>query len=333
MSIFKRFRKFIQNAQKIVITTHIHPDADGIGSQIALFYALKKLGKDIIPVLERPLSKRYFHLDTEKVIIPHSELVKKRHEFKNIDLLIVVDTNSLSRIGTNMQEVMKKSKNLLFIDHHPAPKEVLALHCIDTKMAATGELIGRMIEDLNISFSKEIALALYTAILIDTSSFRYPTVTGNTHDLISKLLSTGLNSSLAYNQIYRTKNENYLKFLGTTLSKVKTTLNGKIAWIEIEEKLLKKFKVNKEDVYAFINQLLVLENIKVACMFIQEKNFVKISLRSFGNNIDVGKMAQALGGGGHNHSAATVVEGEIKEIVRSTIDKIKIMIEDIEDET
>lgn len=329
MIMQKRFLSLIKNVRNIVITTHIHPDADGIGSEIALCMALNSIGKKAICVNEEPLMERYRYLDPQSCVISYKEY--KEEHFKDlhqeqIDLFIVADTNTLNRIGAKVKSLARHSKNLLFIDHHPAPKAVTAIHCIDTSMAATGELVGNLIESMNVPFTKELALPLYTSILIDTSSFRYPTVTASTHRLISSLLSTGVEPPEAYNKIYGTKKISYMQFLGTVLSSSESTEDGRIAWIKLTEEQLELFKVDTEDTHGFVNHLLILDNIKVACMFRQIGKEVKISLRSAGD-IDVGIMAQALGGGGHDHSAATIIEGDIEQTIIETIPKLQLMLD------
>lgn len=322
--MINHFKQLTQKANKIVITTHIHPDADGIGSEIALCMALRILGKEAYCVNEEELLDRYKYLDPDNVLCG-LETFKKNHPDFDPDLFIVTDTNSLHRIGTNIQSLVTKSKDLLFIDHHPCPKEVAAIHCIDTKMAATGELVGKLIESLDIQFTKEIALALYTSILIDTSSFRYPTVTADTHRLISKLMDTGIEPPEAYNKIYGTKQISYMKLLGIVLSSTDSAEDGKIGWMKLTEKDMNAFDVDSEDTHGFVNHLLILDNIKVAMMFREIGSQVKISMRSAGD-IDVGVMAQALGGGGHDHSAATMIDGNIDEVIKETIPKVQLML-------
>lgn len=322
MQNWNRFESLIKKANNIIITTHIYPDADGIGSQISLCAALKKIKKNVLCVNEKPLFKRYHYLDPTNSVIGHDEY--KKSPFSKIDLVIVVDTNSLDRIGPNMHTLSIVENEIIFIDHHPCAKELAALHLIDPTMAATGQLIGEIINRLKISFTKELALPLYTAILIDTSSFRYPSVDGNTHRLVADLLDTGISPPEAYNQIYGAKKISYIHLLGKLLSQVKITNNHEIAWICLTKDILKKYNVDPEDTHAFINHLLILENIKVAVMFRELENYVKISMRS--GIIDVGILAQSLGGGGHNHSAATVKEGSLKEVVKETINKLELML-------
>ncbi len=316
-----------EKSKNILITTHAFPDADGIGSQIALCLALRKKGHNAICVNEAPLRRRYKYLDNKKVV-KSADGFKKNPLFKKIDLTLVVDTHSLSRVGSKTEKIIEGSLEILFIDHHPTSKEIMAIHIIDTSKAATGEIVGQLISSvLKVEFTEEIALPLYTAILIDTSSFRYPNVTGNTHRILAKLLDAGVNPPTAYNQIYGTKKLANMALLGEILSNIKATDDQVVAWITITEKMLAKYKVNPEDTHSFINYLLVLKNLKVACMFRENEKFVKVSLRSTGE-IDVSSMAQALGGGGHFHSAATSIQGPLRAITLSTINKIKLMLKE-----
>lgn len=320
MNITERFMFYTEKADNIVISTHIIPDADGIGSEIALCLAMRAMGKNAICVNEEPLLDRYKYLDPEDVVISREDYLSFYPE-ADVDLFIVTDTNSLERIGEGMKAIAVKSPNLLFIDHHPCPKEVMDENCIDTSKAATGELAGELIQSLGIALNREMALPLYTAILIDTSSFRYPTVTGNTHRLIGSLMDTGVRPPHAYNMIYGTKKLTYMKLLGKVLASAHTTKDEKIAWLTLTEDLLEKFNVDTEDTLAFINHLLVLDNIKVAIMFREMGSEIKVSLRSIGT-VDVGIMARVLGGGGHDHSAAAVIKGSLESVIKTTVDKL-----------
>ena len=320
------FKQRIEKAQNILITTHIHPDADGIGSEISLCMALRKLGKNAICVNSRELSPRYRCLDPDGVVISRKEFREKYPDFP-MDLFIVTDTNVLERIGPRMQTLASKAKNLLFIDHHPCPAELEAIHCINTKMSATGELISNLIESLDIPLEQKLALPLYTSILIDTSSFRYPSVTANTHRTVAKLIDTGIDTVSAYNNIYGAPKINFMHILGKVLSSAQCNQKGDIAWLVLTEEDLKKFDIESEDTLGFINHLLVLSNLKIACMFSQVADSVKVSLRSLGK-VDVGIMARALGGGGHSHSAATVLKNiKPEQAISETLEKLEAMLE------
>ncbi|MFZ4714144.1 MAG: DHH family phosphoesterase [Bacteriovoracaceae bacterium] len=327
MNLLERFKKIIENSNRILITTHIVPDADGIGSEISLCLALRKLGKKALCVNEEDLLLRYKYLDQRSVIVGAEDFqanYRNENQFKEFDLLIVVDTNTTHRVGSKMQKILG-SKKVLFIDHHPCPEVIKSIHCIDTTAAATGQLVGKLIQAVGITFDKEMALPLYTSILIDTSSFRYPTVSADTHRIVSKLLDTGINPPMAYNGIYGTKKIPHMHLLGSILASTEGNSSGEIAWITVSQQELDKFGIDVEDTYAFINNLLILDNIKVALMFRDTGNQVKVSFRSTGD-IDVGIMAQALGGGGHNHSAATLIEGNLEDVIHDTVAKIEVML-------
>ncbi|MBP9674923.1 MAG: DHH family phosphoesterase [Bacteriovoracaceae bacterium] len=313
------FRGLITSAENILITTHTDPDADGIGSQIALGLGLKKMLKNVFCVNEQLLNKRYSHLDSAQMIESYDSFMQKN--IKELDLMIILDTNSPDRIGENMQKIIPRCKRVLFIDHHPCPPELHHLHCVDVKAAATGELLGKMMCDAQMVFCKEMARALYTAILIDTSSFRYPTVTGETHRFVAKLLETGITPDESYNEIYATKKIQHMKLLGEVLSSAATNSTENIAWIMVTEEMVKKYSADIEDTHSFINNLLVLSHVKIACMFRSFDHKVKVSLRSRGD-VDVGNIAGSFGGGGHNHSAAFITEGELSQVISQTVEKL-----------
>ncbi len=324
MEITNKFKRAIDQAQNIVITTHSFPDADGIGSEISLCMALRKLGKNSICANDLELLARYKYLDPQDVIIGVEKI--DDHFSHAPDLLIVVDTNIVDRAGKNLRAYHKKYNcPILYIDHHPCPEDTMEDHCIDTTAAATGQLVGELIQSIGLEFDEEMALPLYTAILIDTSSFRYPTVTAKTHELVAKLMATGIEPPRAYNGIYGTKKIEHMHLLGKVLSSANSSANEEISWIVLKKEELEAFNVDIEDTHAFINHLLILDNVKVACMFRDDGDQVKISLRSSGK-YDVGKIAIALGGGGHSHSAATLINKtetlDLEKIIQDVVERI-----------
>lgn len=324
----QKFLKAIAGKKNVVISTHSFPDADGIGAQISLCLALKSKGLNAICCNDEALLTRYKYLDPQDVIHSVEEMPKIFPE--NPDLVIVVDTNTIKRTGKKFIDYYETHEcEILYIDHHPCREAGGEKHIIDTSAAATGQLVGELISDaLEIPFTPEMALPLYTAILIDTSSFRYPTVTAATHKLIAKLMETGIKPPQAYNGIYGTKKIQHMHLLGKVLSSANSTYNEEIAWIVLKKDELDHYDVDIEDTHAFINNLLILDNVKVACMFRDDGDQVKISMRSSGLD-DVGEIAIALGGGGHSHSAATVINKTDTETLENIISDVISRIENI----
>jgi phosphoesterase RecJ-like protein len=334
MTILDTFKSRIQVAERIVITTHEFPDADGIGSEISLCLALREYGKECICVNEEPLLDRYQYLDQDKVVLGYKDFLNKLPDYKP-DLIIVVDTNTKLRVGDKLSTYIGETVPVLYIDHHPCRGRDLSDHCIDITAAATGQLVGEMIEHLGIKFTKKMALPIYTSIIIDTSSFRYPTVSASTHKLVAKLMDTGINPPEAYNGIYGTKRVHHMHLLASILNTAATNKDETIAWMLLKKEDIDRFAGDVEDTHAFINNLLVLGNIKVACMFRDDGDFIKMSLRSSGE-YDVGTIALALGGGGHSHSAATILKrgpGETTEqVIHRAISKVEEVLRKIEKE-
>lgn len=327
MTILDTFKTRIQAADRILITTHEFPDADGIGSEISLCLALRELGKKSFCVNEEPLLDRYQYLDKDKVVSGYKDFSHQYPDFKP-DLMIVVDTNTKKRVGSQVEKYIGESIPTLYIDHHPCRGRDLSTHCIDVTAAATGQLVGEMIEALGVKFTKKIALPIYTAIIIDTSSFRYPTVSAATHTLVGKLMATGINPPEAYNGIYGTKRIIHMHLLSKILKSAATNEDESIAWMLLKKEDIDQFKSDVEDTHAFINHLLILNNIKVAIMFRDDGEQMKMSLRSSGD-IDVGLVAQALGGGGHSHSAATILTRSKNESNEELISKTVKLVEEI----
>lgn len=320
------FTEAIKDKNSILITTHLFPDADGIGAQIALCLALREMGKKAYCVNEEDLLSRYQYLDTDNVV-QGLESFKAKNKRISFDLVIVVDTNTIFRTGQKTCQLIQSSQNpVLYIDHHPCADHIKNQHCIDTSAAATGQVVGELIEEMGVDFTQKIALPLYTAILIDTSSFRYPTVSAKTHSLIAKLMATGIEPPRAYNGIYGIGRIEHIHLLGKVLSSTSIGQSGKIAWMILKKEDLAAYGVDSEDTHAFINNLLILDKIKVACMFRDDGHQVKVSFRSTGE-YDVGAMATALGGGGHSHSAATIIsvpiEQDLTELIKQFIQEME----------
>jgi phosphoesterase RecJ-like protein len=334
MTILDTFKSRIQVAKRILITTHEFPDADGIGSEISLCLALRKYGKECYCVNEEPLLERYQYLDSQKVVHGFKEFQESHADYQT-DLIIVVDTNTKQRVGQQLGHFIGDTQNLLYIDHHPCRGRDLSLHCIDINAAATGQIVGEIIEHLGIKFDKNMALPIYTAIIIDTSSFRYPTVSSSTHKLVSKLMDTGISPPEAYNGIYGTKRVHHMHMLATILNTASTNKDETIAWIVLKKEDIDRFAGDVEDTHAFINNLLILNNIKVACMFRDDGDVVKMSLRSSGE-YDVGTIAVALGGGGHSHSAATIINREkdesLDQVILKTISRLEEALKNLEND-
>jgi bifunctional oligoribonuclease and PAP phosphatase NrnA len=324
------FGEQLLSHQRFIITTHTNPDADGIGSQIALCLALRALGKEAWCVNEKKLLDRYLYLDIQHVTMGVEEWKNLNITVGQKDALIIVDTHNIERTGSSIIENFKHLTNYA-LDHHPLQHAHDKNLFIDPLMSATGELVAQLIEQwesAGVNFNHDISLPLYTAILIDTSSFRYPTVTSNTHRIVAKLMQSGVSPVSAYNQIYGTKGLDHLRFIGHVLSKVQTDTQKHVAWLSVTRDDLENHSVDIEDTLSIINYLLVLDGVAIAAMFTEwGEKLTKVSLRSIKAEVDVGMIAKKMGGGGHGHSAAATLTLPLDQAVAftlKTIEKLKV---------
>ncbi|MDB9787051.1 DHH family phosphoesterase, partial [Bacteriovoracaceae bacterium] len=160
---FENLLQLVDQAETIVITTHIMPDADGIGSQLALASGLASIGKQVVCVNEDHLPPRFDFLTNGQNIMTYDSFKKSNIYKTGIHLFIAVDTHTHERIGSNMRKILQSAKNFVYIDHHPAPAATEIIHCVDTSSAATGELVYVILQKLNLEIDLQMAKAIYMA--------------------------------------------------------------------------------------------------------------------------------------------------------------------------
>jgi len=301
---FFQVAKTLLRNNNFIITTHVNPDADAIGSQLAIAYILKKINKKINLINYSALPYNLKFLDVDNLIEQynpelHDDIIKKS------ECLIVVDLNRLNRT-VKMEKVLREfSGEIIFIDHHEFPENINQLLLLDTNYSSTGELIYDLINYTKIvEIDKNIADSLYSAIMTDTGSFRFDRTTSDTHKKIADLIDKGANPNKLYENIYDQGELSRLNLLGLVLSEIKTIYDGKLAYMLVTQEMLIKTNCNEEEVDGFINYCISVKGVRIGVLFFELKNGIKISFRSRGE-IAVNKLASEFGGGGHLNAAGT----------------------------
>ena len=235
-SALKNLADQIKKASRVMISTHKHLDGDGLGSELALYHALKKIQKDVRILNLDQVPSRYTFLNTKKYVqsyrLEHSPLQKT-------DLALIVDTNDSRLLGDLFTEMEELCENILFIDHHlplkngPSPKEG---SYIDVNAASTGEMVFHLIKELSISLDKDIARALYTSIIFDTQFFRYIRNSGASHRIAAELLEYEKQPMEVSQNIFGNYTSDKLKFLSKILGTVEYSNNHKCACLIIRQK-------------------------------------------------------------------------------------------------
>jgi len=305
---FLKFKNLIKKTKTIVITTHWSPDGDAMGSSLALYNYLIKLGKSVKVVVPNAYPEFLNFLPGNKQVIIHQKNEAKVEKLINAaDLIFTLDFNSFKRIEKLGEIIAKTSAPIVLIDHHQQPDNYATYYFHDVNACSTCELIYELIAGMGDKklIDKKIAACLYTGLMTDTGSFRYPSVTAKTHLVISELLKTGMIPTDIHSAVYDTYSYERLKLLGYLLSeKMELVKDLPAAYFAITEKELKKFNYQKGDTEGIVNYPFSINGIKVCAMFNEsEEGYIKISFRSKGK-IDVNKFAREhFNGGGHINAA------------------------------
>ena len=245
------------------------------------------------------------------------------NEILNSDIIFTLDFNSLSRIGL-MGEIVKESKALkIMIDHHQNPENYAKYTYSDVNMSSTCEMVYHFITELSLKneINSKIASALYTGIMTDTGSFKFPLTTDITHKVVSELIKKGANGNEINNLVYDNNSYDKLLLLSHTLSNMIVEKKYKTAYMYLTQQSLNKYNFKKGDTEGFVNYGLSIKGVKFAAIFIENEadQIIKISLRSKGN-FNVNEFSRDnFNGGGHINAAG----GYSKENLEDTVSKFK----------
>ncbi len=311
--------KVLQKNNNFLITSHINSDGDGIGSELALYFILKKLHKNPVILNQDKLPRIYNFLpDSNKV----NYLENNCSDIKNIDVGIVLDCSNIKRIGKTY-EIFKDIKTVINIDHHESNEKYGSLNYVDCSASSVGEIIYNLIKFVNIDLlDKDISTCLFTAILTDTGSFRYSNTSPKTFEVASHLTSCGIKPHLIANNIYNRNTYFGLKLLGKALLSLKMNESNQVSWLSITRKMLDDTKAKDEEIEGIIDIATTLNNIEISALFRETKeNKIKVSFRSKGN-FDVNKFAGKFGGGGHPNAAGCLCPGELEEIKENILSEL-----------
>ena len=308
MDLFEKLNEDLKKSKSILLTTHVNPDGDAIGSQLALFYMLREMGKEVKMINHSETPYTLAFLDRGKRI---EKYVPQRHDefILNVDLIVFLDLNMPGRV-VSMQEICQKSKAKKWvIDHHTEPADFADEYLLTAEACATGEIIYDFWEkEKPVEMNYDIAEALYTAIMTDTGSFRFDRTTPRIHRIIADLMEYGIRPDFVYEQVFDQGEIGRLKLLGSALETLALNSTGEICYMIISRKTLEQTNTDEADIEGFVNYTMSVRGVKVGMLFYELENGFKVSFRSKGN-IPVNKIAAEFGGGGHLNAAGCRIDG------------------------
>ncbi|MDA9002567.1 bifunctional oligoribonuclease/PAP phosphatase NrnA [Flavobacteriaceae bacterium] len=301
-------KKLLSTPKKVVIVPHKNPDGDAMGSTLGLSQYLKKIGHSSTVIAPNDYPEFLKWIPGNKEVIIHEiDNTISEELISSADVIFTLDFNALHRCGEMGTPISNAKAVKIMIDHHQQPDSYADYVYSDITMCSTCQMVYHFIEkmeDLHL-IDTSIGEALYTGIMTDTASFRFPLTTSTTHKVIAHLIDIGVDKSKIHNAIYDTNSFGRLQLLGCAMNNLRFLENHSTAYITLTNKELDVHRFKKGDTEGLVNYGLSLKGVKLAAIFIEHKQegIIKISFRSKGS-FDVNKFARKhFNGGGHNNAS------------------------------
>ena len=305
--LLEEFIQILNTSKKVVIIPHKNPDGDALGSTLALNFFLNKTGHQSSLISPNEYPDFLNWLPGQEGILKHTTETDKAVELiKAADLIFTLDFNSLGRVELLEPHINASSAKKIMIDHHQDPSDYADIMYSDSNIGSTCEMVYNLISQLNASqIDQKIATCLYTGIMTDSGSFRFPSTTSKTHHVIAELINKGANHSEIHQNIYDTFTFDRLRLLGTALTNLKKIKELPVVYITISQEELNKNNFKKGDTEGFVNYGLSLVGISMAVIMIEneQEQIIKMSFRSKGA-FSVNDFAKTYFNGGGHHNAA-----------------------------
>lgn len=320
--------ELIQNSKNIVLSTHKQCDGDGLGAQLAVYHCLKtNTDKNVNIINLDHTPRKYKFLNPDEHIQYFESNTNLPH---SIDLVLIFDTNDERLLYPLFQEFQKKSKQIAFVDHHPAltigpaPTEI---SWIDTSCASTGEMAYQLIKALKYSFNKAAAEAIYTSITFDTQLYRFIRNSPNSHLIAAEMLNFKIPVQDIHRHLFGQQTVAKMNFLAEALHGIEYFQNGRIALVRLRLKDILRYGLEPEDSRDVIDMIMNIENLEAAALFREDvENEFKMSLRSKGR-VGVLEIAESFGGGGHMFASGAYIKAPYESIKHKILDGLIKMLE------
>lgn len=313
------FVDLVRAHRQILLTTHYRPDGDGLGSMLALGEALRGQGKEVSLVIAGHMPTRYQFLDPESRI---RSFAAPGDAWRPTELAVVMDTgtwNQLPDVGPFIREL--KAKRAV-IDHHMTQDDLGATRFVDTSAEATGRLAFEAIRALDAPLTPSIAENLFVALAMDTGWFRHSNTTPATFTLASELTRAGARPDHLYDLLFERNTLPRLKLMGLVLDRLQRIGNNRVAYTEIRRDDYVATGASPQDSEDLVNFTRSLVGVEVGVLFMEQpRGGVKISFRSR-SSVDVARLAEKFGGGGHRLASGAVIEAPLEEARQRVLDAV-----------
>lgn len=316
--------KELKRSERVVITTHKIPDGDALGSELALFYYLRGLGKSVTIINHSRTPVNLGFIENNTVNVFEDDEAENLRRINEADLLILTDTNKYDRAGISGEHFAVKNTKKICIDHHmDIDLKQFDLALSDEESPSTCQIIFEMLKhDKEFKLTEEISSALYLGIMTDTGGFRYPRTDKRTFLAAADLVESGADPVELYDRIYSNETLDKLKLKSVFISNISISVGGKVAIGTLLQDDIKKSGVNESDLEGFTTILMEIRGVKVGIKILELKFGFKLSFRSKDYNIKMNRLAEEFGGGGHIQASGATIHGASYLDILNKLNKI-----------
>ena len=318
---WSQFAEAIHDVDRIVLTSHVRPDCDALGSEIGMTRVLEQLGKEVAIVNSDPVPPHLAFIDPgQEIRVLGADI--SAGEVAAFDAVIVLDTSAWQQLGT-MAEVLRGFDGVrIVIDHHVSEDDLKAVAFKDSTAEATGRLVLEAADALNVKLTGEIARPLLAAIATDTGWFRFPSVSQSTFEAVGRLVAANARPEVLYADLYERNTPARLKLRGRILSNFKSANDDQVMYAVVTQRDFAECKAALSDTEEVVNMLLAVEGVRCALLITElDSNTTKVSLRGR-SGTDVRAVAETLGGGGHTAAAGATLSQDVATATTTILDAV-----------
>ena len=323
MSInWPRFVEVVKSHERFLLTSHMRPDCDALGSELGMAGVLEGLGKQALIVNGQETPPNLAFIDPARKIKALGRDVQAA-DLTAIDAIIVLDTSAWIQLGPMADVVKASTAHKLILDHHVSEDDLGAEAFKNTEAEATGRLVLEAAGQLGVKVTPQIATALFAAIATDTGWFRFASITGDTYRFAGQLVDAGARPNEIYNALYEQDTLARLQLRGRILAGTQTDLDGKLVYTSATRDDFTATGAIGADTEDVVNMTLFVAGTEVAVIFVEQPDGnVKVSFRSR-SGVDCSRLAESFGGGGHKAAAGAFVSGPLDSARQTVLDGVR----------
>ncbi len=308
------FRQQTEKAQTLVLVTHIQPDGDALGSEVALARFLAACGKRPRIINNDPTSAVLAFIEDPDNPVEVYDSSRHDSMMADADLIVLVDNSAPDRLGRMEPVITRLASQVLCIDHHPARNAPWHFNIVDVKSCATAVMVHDLAVHNGWRPDPVAALAIYVGLATDTGFFRFNSTNAHAHEIAAALLRIGVQPAVAFRAIHERNTEAYTRLLGHALTDLQLEAGGRLVSVRIKRELLESLNAVDVDTSEITTALLAMDGVQVVLLFRElEHGKVKVSLRSKGL-LNVHRLALEFGGGGHRNASGIVMPGSLADV-------------------